>query len=49
MPTQIETIIAALEKNGEPMTASQLADTLLFCEGSIDRPDMDLQKKSKKA
>jgi len=28
MPTQLETIIAALEKNGEPMTASQLADTL---------------------
>lgn len=28
MPTQLETIIAALEKNGDTMTAAQLAETL---------------------
>lgn len=28
MPTQLETIIAALEMNGEPMTAEQLAEVL---------------------
>lgn len=39
MPTQLETIIAALEKNGEPMTASQLADTLRENGTGAARPE----------
>lgn len=39
MPTQLETIIAALEKNGEPMTASQLADTLRVNGTGAARPE----------
>lgn len=39
MPTQIETIIAALEKNGEPMTASQIADTLRVNGTGAARPE----------
>lgn len=39
MPTQLETIIAALEKNGEPMTASQLADTLRENGTEAARPE----------
>ena len=39
MPTRLETIIAALEKNGEPMTASQLADTLRENGTGAARPE----------
>lgn len=39
MPTQLETIIAAIEKNGEPMTASQLADTLRVNGTGAARPE----------
>lgn len=39
MPTQLETIISALEKNGEPMTASQLADTLRVNGTGAARPE----------
>ena len=39
MPTQLETIIAALEKNGEPMTASRLADTLRENGTEAARPE----------
>ena len=39
MTTQLETIIAALEKNGEPMTASQLADTLRENGTGAARPE----------